>query len=210
MESKNKFISVSYALYDVTDGKQELIEQTSEGRDFVFISGMGVTLPAFEKEVVDLAKGEAFDFKLTPEDAYGEHYDERVLDLEKEIFSINGKFDAEHVQVDAIIPMQNEDGNRFNAVVKEIGEHTVKVDLNHPLAGMTLNFQGKIEENREATAEEVAKMAQMISGEGGCGNCHGDCGGHCEEGGCHGEGHCKDGECHGEGGHCKDGGCNCH
>ena len=84
MES-NKFISVSYQLYDITEGKSDLIEQTSDERPFIFVSGMGVTLPAFEEQIVNLAKGESFDFTLTPEQAYGAHYAERVIDLEKEI-----------------------------------------------------------------------------------------------------------------------------
>ena len=47
MESnnKNKFIRVSYALYDVTkgdNGEEMLIERTTDERPFFFISGMGV------------------------------------------------------------------------------------------------------------------------------------------------------------------------
>lgn len=86
--NKNKFIVVSYALYDVTkgdNGEEMLIERTTDERPFIFISGMGVTLPAFEEKVVDLAKGDEFDFQLDPEQAYGQHYDERVLELDKQI-----------------------------------------------------------------------------------------------------------------------------
>ena len=186
MES-NKFISVSYQLYDITEGKSDLIEQTSDERPFIFVSGMGVTLPAFEEQIVNLAKGESFDFTLTPGQAYGAHYAERVIDLEKEIFTINGQFDAQHVQVGAIIPLQNEDGNRFNAVVKNITDEKVTCDLNHPLAGLKLNFCGQVLESREATAEEIAKMAQIISGEaGGCGGGCDNCGGDCKDGNCEG------------------------
>ena len=67
--NKNKFIVVSYALYDVTNGdngEEMLIERTTDERPFIFISGMGVTLPAFEEKVVDLAKGDEFDFQLDP------------------------------------------------------------------------------------------------------------------------------------------------
>lgn len=192
--NKNKFISVSYALYDVTqgdNGEEQLIERTTDERPFFFISGMGVTLPAFEEKIVNLVKGEEFDFVLEPEQAYGLHFDERVIELDKQIFTINGQFDAQHVQVGAIIPLQNEDGNRFNAVVKNITDDKVTCDLNHPLAGLKLNFCGQILENREATNEEIAKMAQIISGaagggcQGGCENCGGDCkDGGCENGGC--------------------------
>ncbi len=190
MEQNNKYISVSYALYDTTEGKSELVEQTTDDRKFIFISGMGVTLPAFENAIADLAQGEQFDFTLTPEEAYGERYEERVIELDKGIFCINGQFDAQHVQVGAIIPLQNQDGNRFNGVVLAITDNKVKIDLNHPLAGKTLNFKGTIEEVREATAEEISKMAQMLSGEGGC---NGSCG-NCGEGGC-GNGSCGEGGC---------------
>ena len=194
MEQNNKYISVSYALYDTTEGKSELVEQTTDEQKFIFISGMGVTLPAFENAIAGLAQGEQFDFTLTPEEAYGERFEERIIELDKGVFCINGQFDAQHVQVGAIIPLQNEDGNRFNGVVLAITDQKVKIDLNHPLAGKTLNFKGVIEESREATAEEISKMAQMLSGEGGCGGCNGSCGeGGCNNGSC-GEGGC--GNCH--------------
>ena len=41
------------------------------------------------------------------------YVEERILDLDKSIFSINGKFDNENIFKDAIVPLQNEDGNRF-------------------------------------------------------------------------------------------------
>lgn len=180
-----KYISVSYTLYDMSNNEQHIIEKTQQDRPFFFISGMGVTLPAFEAQIVPLETGDKFAFALQPEDAYGEHVEERVVSLDKEIFSIDGKFDAEHVQVGAIIPLQNEDGNRFNGLVQEITDTEVKIDLNHPLAGKTLKFEGEILESREATAEEVAKMASLLSGEGCCGgDCGGKCGDNCGDGGC--------------------------
>ena len=195
MESKNKFIKVSYSLYDTTtpgDGNEVLIEKTADEHPFIFISGMGATIPAFEEQILKLAQGEEFDFELEPEQAYGQRFEERVIDLDKQIFTINGQFDSQHVKVGAIIPLQNEDGNRFMAVVAAISDDKVKCDLNHPLAGKKLNFCGEILESREATAEEVAKMAQLMSGEGGCGgNCGGDCEGGCKDGNCGGDCNCN-------------------
>lgn len=195
METKNKFIVLSYSLYDTTkgdDGNEVLIEKTAEERPFIFVSGMGATLPSFEAEVVNLEKGAEFDFELEPEKAYGEHIAERVIDLDKQIFTINGQFDAQHVQVGAVLPLQNEDGNRFLGMVLAISDDKVKIDLNHPLAGKKLNFCGEVLENREATAEEVAHMAKLLSGEA-AGGCGGNCG-DCKDGGCK-DGNCGDGGC---------------
>ena len=195
METNNKFIVASYSLYDVTngdDGNEVLIEKTQDERPFIFVSGMGATLPSFEEEILKHAKGEEFDFVLEPEQAYGEHIDERVIELDKQIFTINGEFDAQHVKEGAVLPLQNEDGNRFLGLVLAISDDKVKIDLNHPLSGKKLNFCGEILESREATAEEVAHMAKLMSGEAG-GGCGGNCG-DCKDGGCK-DGNCGDGGC---------------
>ena len=195
METNNKFIVASYSLYDVTngdDGNEVLIEKTQDERPFIFVSGMGATLPSFEEEILKHAKGEEFDFVLNPEQGYGERVEERVIELDKQIFTVNGVFDAQHVKVGAVIPLQNEDGNRFLGLVLAIGDDKVKIDLNHPLAGKKLNFCGEILESREATAEEVAHMAKLMSGEAG-GGCGGNCG-DCKDGGCK-DGNCGDGGC---------------
>ena len=103
------------------------------------------------------------------------------------MFCIDGRFDNEHIYVDAIIPLQNEDGNHFYGRVVEIGKDKVKVDLNHPLAGETLYFEGKILENREATNQEIQQLINHMSGGcsgcgGHCHDCGSDCGGSCD---CH-------------------------
>lgn len=119
---------------------------------------------------------------------------EHVVELDRAIFTIDGKFDKEHIFVDAVVPLQNEDGNRFYGKIVEVGEEKVKVDLNHPLAGETLHFVGEVLENREATEDEVRSMIARMSG--GCGGC----GGGCHKDGCHKdgcEGDCNCGSCGG-------------
>ena len=203
----NKYIAVAYKLYTVDNGESELVEEATDKEPFQFISGYGITLDAFEKEIAGLEKGAEFDFTLQKDEAYGDYEQEHVLDLDKEIFCINGHFDRERIYKDAIVPLQNEDGNRFLGKVVSVGNDKVRIDLNHPLAGKTLNFKGHVVESREATNEEIQGLINRMSGEGCC------CGGHHDDGECcghgHGEGHCKghhdDGECcggHHEGGCC--------
>ena len=186
-KSLNKYIVASYKLYDVTEGKKELVEETSADRPFVFLSGFGVTLPAFEDALVNLGKGECFDFSLTAEQAYGAYHQERVIELDKSVFKVDGKFDDAHIVVGAIVPLQNEDGNRFNGRILTVTADKVKVDLNRPFAGKKLNFVGKVIESHEADSEEITDFVNMLNGESGCGGCSGRCGGgSCEDGcGCH-------------------------
>lgn len=189
----NKYIAVAYKLYTSENGTETMIEEAPANRPFQFISGMGLALDEFEAKVAEMQKSEEFDFVLSKEQAYGEHEEERVLSLDREMFCIDGKLDEEHIFVDAIIPLQNENGQRFLGKVLEIGDSKVKVDLNHPLAGKDLHFIGSIVEAREATNEEMQNMINHMNGGcgGNCGDCGGGCGGH--DGGC---------DC--------DGGCNCH
>ncbi len=193
----NKLVSVSYQLYDVSNGQKVLVEMTEEAKPATFISGMGFMLEDFERQVVDLAVGDSFNFELTPEQAFGPRNNDLVKSVDKHIFEIDGKFDSKHVYPDAILMLQNEAGDHFNGRVVEVGPDTVTIDLNHPLAGCTLNFVGQVLANREATKEEMAQLAKAMSGEGcggHCDNCSGGCGGHGEEGcggGCgEGCGHC--------------------
>ncbi len=207
-KENNKFIAVAYKLYSLADGKETLIEEAPADRPFVFITGFGITLDAFENGVEDLPKGEQFTLNIECEEAYGERVEERVIDLNKEIFTINGHFDHDNIYKDAVVPLQNEDGNRFTGRVIDVTEDMVKMDLNHPLAGLDLLFKGEIVENREATNEEVQQMLNHISGEGGCGGCgcghnHGD-----EEGEGHEHGH--HGGCCGHGNGHHGGGCGHH
>lgn len=193
-EKKNLFIATTYKLETIENGEKKLIEEATEERPFVFISGFGIALEAFEKNLVELKKDETFDFTLMQEEAYGAYIEDRVLDLDREMFCINGHFDHDNIYVDAVVPLQNEDGNRFMGRVLAISDDKVKMDLNHPLAGKDLNFSGKIIESREATNEEIQQIINHMSGEGcgcGCGECGDDCNhDHSEEGcGC-GCGHC--------------------
>ena len=118
---------------------------------------------------------------------------EGVRTVSKDMFTIDGKFDDEHIFTGSIVPLQDSEGHHFYATVGEITDTTVTVDLNHPHAGKDLTFKGEVVTSRPATTEEIQGMLNMLSGEGcSCGCCGGDCGGDCGDG-------CGD---HGCGGHC--------
>lgn len=202
MEQPNKYISVAYELYtDNEKGIHELVEKAPAEHPFQFISGLGVALDAFESHIAALNEGDNFDFTLSVDEAYGPYIQEHVIELDKAVFCIDGKFDKNTIYPGNIVPLVNADGNRFQGLITDVKEDKVVVDLNHPLAGKALHFKGQVVTSREATNEEIKDLINRMSGEG----CGGNCGG-CE-GGCHGEGH-GDGECCGKHeGHHHDGEC---
>lgn len=181
--SANKYVAVIYDL-NVGEGEErELMEKATREVPLKFIYGTGMMIPAFEDALAGLESGDQFDFSLTPENAYGEYNEDHVLELPKNIFEIDGKFDSEMVKEGNTIPMMDADGHRMNGSVLEVKKDVVVMDFNHPLAGETLHFKGEVVDVHEPTAEEIAVMTSSSCG-GGCEGCGGGCGDH-ECGGCH-------------------------
>jgi len=173
---KNKCTSLIYTLHeDNNDGR--VIEAVDESAPLTFVYGSGRMLPAFEANLAGLEEGAAFDFRLEAVDAYGEKREEMVIDLPKNIFEDEGVLRSEVCYVGNTVPMMDSQGNRMNGVVIEIGDSSVKMDFNHPLAGTDLHFSGKIVGVRDATPEEL--MGPSSGGCSSCGSKSSGCGGDC-------------------------------
>ena len=191
-----KVVTLQYDLYvDGENGQEEVMEKATADAPLVYCHGEGMMLPAFERAMEGLAEGEAFDFRIPCEEAYGEYDTDGVLQLDKKMFyNGDGEFDSERVYVGAIVPMNTADGQIINAQIAEITKEHVTIDLNHPLAGENLHFVGKVLNIRQVTEGELKALHHR--GCGGCGghcgggDCNGDCGGDCGEGGCGGNCHC--------------------
>jgi FKBP-type peptidyl-prolyl cis-trans isomerase SlyD len=162
-----KVVALTYTLRE-GNGKGEVIQEVKEDRPFVYLFGMGGLLPAFKEKLNGLAKGDNFEFTLNVDDAYGEYSDKQIINLDKKIFEVEGKFDDNLVKKGKVIPMEDEAGNPLSGTVVEVGEENVKMDFNHPLAGLDLHFQGEILDVREPTPEELEHgHAHGIDGTGG-------------------------------------------
>ena len=180
-ETQNKYIEVMYKLYtSVPDRLHELEEETAEDDPFIFVSGLGMTLDAFEEKIVPLKAGDRFDFTLTPDEAYGEYEETGRQILPKRVFEIDGKIDPRFIYKGAVVPLNSADGARFNGIITNINDESITVDLNHPLAGKSLIFVGYVVETREATGEEISEALNQITGcGGGCSGCSGCGSGNC-------------------------------
>jgi len=178
----NKVVNAEYELYvDGENGELELMERATPEQPLNFIYGVGMMLPKFEENIEGFEAGESFEFTISNEEAYGPYDDDAVVDLERSVFEIDGKLDEEMVFEGNVVPLMDNEGNRIQAQVVTINDTHVTVDLNHPLAGETLHFKGKVLEVRDATEDEL----KAIFG-GGC-NCGSDgcgCGDDNEECGC--------------------------
>ena len=94
---------------------------------------------AFEAELLGLKVGDKKEFKLTPDNAFGESLSSNQMDFPLSQF-------AEDIEVTpgTIIEFQNKDGGQLLGVVQSIENERVSVDFNHPLAGHPVQFEIEI------------------------------------------------------------------
>ena len=172
---KNKVVSLSYTL--TVDG--DVMETVNADKPLYFIFGTGYLLPKFEENVAGKTIGDTFDFILSPKEGYGEVDPNAIIELPKDIFMVDGKIEEGLLTVGNVLPMQDSDGNRLQGVIDEIKGDMVVMNFNHPLAGATLNFKGKVEAIRDA---ETHELLEGLYGEKKH-NCNSDscssCGGGC-------------------------------
>ena len=194
--AQNNVVEFCYELE--VDG--QIVDHTTKEKPLDYIHGTGSLLPKLEEHIEGMEPGDKFDVTLSPVDGYGEVDPSRIIDLPKEAFEVNGEIREDLLVPGTTIPMMNSMGGVIPGVVLEVTEDSVKMDLNHQMAGKTLHFTGEVISVREATEKE---LTEGLHGEYvhtcGCGGCHG------HDGGCDGD--CHDGGC-GCGEH--EGGCGCH
>ncbi len=149
-----KVVSLTYELRLDQEGS-EVVDQAAREKPLTFLYGAGQLLPAFEAKIKDLKTGDAFSFQLAPADGYGEVEEQFFVELPKDIFMQDGKL-IDELQVGNYIPMTDPQGNQLQGKVVTIGDETVTMDFNHPLAGRTLFFTGEVVDVRDATEDELA------------------------------------------------------
>ena len=159
--SPNHVVGIAYTL-TVADG--EVVDFADVASPLLFIHGIGQTIEAFDDQLNGLKVGDTFDFELTAANGYGEIDPKLVVDLPKSIFE-GEDIPEDILEIDAVLPLQDSEGNPLDGRVVEIGEDFVKVDLNHPLAGEDLHFKGEILSVREASQDELDHG--HVHGEGG-------------------------------------------
>jgi len=178
----SKYVTLTYDLNVGEGDERELMEQATPERPLEFIFGTNSMLKAFEDNIYGLSEGDSFKFSLTPDEAYGDYDETRIIDLPKSIFEVDGKIDHQMLFEGNTLPMMDSDGNRLTGSVVSITEDTVTMDFNHPLAGETMHFEGVIQGVRDASPEEIAAL---FSGGGcGCGNDSCGCGDEGDSCGC--------------------------
>lgn len=124
---------------------------SSEGRDpMLVLAGKMSIIPTLEQKLLTMKVGDKAHVEIAAKDAYGEAREDLRLTVKKNQFPKDTNIQP---------GMQfrvNQDPNMPPFTVIEIEGDDVKIDGNHPLAGVDLFFDVELMEMREATAEEIA------------------------------------------------------
>jgi len=143
--AKDKVVTMEYTL---TDTEGTTID-TSRGREpLAYLHGAGGIIPGLEAALEGRSSGEQVQVTIAPEDAYGDR-DEQLLQVVP-----RDKFDVADVEVGMQFHAESDQGRHVVTVIA-VSDEEVTVDANHPLAGVTLNFDVEVVDVREATEEEL-------------------------------------------------------
>jgi len=150
----NKVVSVHYTLTEGTATGQ--LVETTQGRDpLAFIYGTGSMIPDFEKNLAGLKPGDGFAFGIAAANAYGEYDEAALVEVPKTAFETDGRIPDGLLDVGNVLPLTDQFGNHLEGVVAWVGLEKVKIDFNHPMAGVDLYFTGQVAEIRDADPTEL-------------------------------------------------------
>jgi FKBP-type peptidyl-prolyl cis-trans isomerase SlyD len=136
--------------YTLTGEDGEVLDQ-SDMTGMPYLHGAGNIVPGLEREMEDRLVGDKFRAVIPPEDAYGD----RDAPLQK---IPRGAF-PDDMQIEVgmqLLAQADDDEDPIPLWVVGTDAEAIEVDLNHPLAGMTLTFEVEVIGIREATDEELA------------------------------------------------------
>ncbi len=113
----------------VADGTRSI------GKPFTFQMGMGVFSEKLEEKLLGLSIGDKPKVMLMPEDAFGAPHPANIFQVPR------NKFNADEVlEVGLIYLFTQKDGRELPGIIRNIEDHEVTIDFNHPLSGQVILF----------------------------------------------------------------------
>ena len=152
--------------YTLTDKEGNVLDKADTNEPFVYLHGTGGIIPGLEKALDGKIKDDQFEVSLEPSEAYGDHSDQLIQEVPKDMF---GEMSDDDMFVGAQFHAETSQGMQV-VTVNAINDDTITIDGNHPMAGKALNFDVTVIDVRDATDEELSHGHIHAHGE--------SCGGH--------------------------------
>ena len=144
-----KWVAFEFKLSD-EDG--DVIQSSAEGElgPMEYVHGYSPLLPGLHAELEGMAHGDSKTIVVDPEGGYGEVDEDAIFAVPRSEMP-----DPEGVKYGDELEAEDEEGNVIGMHVVEVTDDAVVLDANHPLAGVTLTWEVKIAELRDATKDEI-------------------------------------------------------
>jgi len=135
--------------YTLTNDAGEELD-TSRGSDpMPYLHGAGNIVPGLESQLEGKSKGDKVKAVVKPEDGYGDKSDLPPQAVPRSAFG-----DSEP-RAGLPLVVEDESGNQMQLWIVEVLGDKVMLSPDHPLAGVTLNFDVEIVDVRDATDSEL-------------------------------------------------------
>lgn len=138
--------------FKLSNESGQVLDSSPDGEPLVYLHGAEGVLPVLQRELAGKVAGDRFDLTISPEQGFGERLPALVEELARSYLE-----DADQLAIGRSVTRSDESGQQASYLVTAFDTETVTLDGNHPLAGMTLRFQGVVVDVREGSAEELAQ-----------------------------------------------------
>lgn len=144
--SAGKVVALSYTLRN-EEGDE--LDAASKDDPLYYLQGAENIVPGLEQALEGKAAGEKLSVKVSPEHGYGPRQGGGAQSVPRDAFPAGVQLEE-----GMAFTVENEDGEELDLWVVAVEKDQVMVDVNHPLAGVTLCFDVEVVSVRDATAEE--------------------------------------------------------
>ena len=128
-------VTMNYTL--TVDGK--VVDSSVGGQPLTYVQGSGQIIPGLEEKLAGMRKGGKKHVTVPPEKGYGPVNPDAFQLVPRSAFK-----KVKNLKVGSVVNGRTPDGRPLRAKVAALDKDQVTLDLNHPLAGKTLQFDVEI------------------------------------------------------------------
>ncbi|MGO9566589.1 MAG: FKBP-type peptidyl-prolyl cis-trans isomerase [Desulfomonilaceae bacterium] len=160
---RSGYVKIGY-MVRIADGP--VLKGAGEREVMDFVTGYGHVVPGLERRLVGHCAGEKLAFTVPADEAFGQRHQELVLEKDKADFHFPPGFEP---YPGMELPLVTRGSDAPDTVmIREVRQDSIVVDLNHPLAGLALQYDLEIIEARPATDTDVCSEWEEQGSDGHC------------------------------------------
>jgi len=104
-----------------------------------FVMGDGSLLPGFERRLLGMRAGDEAEFRIPPEEGFGDPQDDNIQSLSRADFDSDAPLEP-----GMLFSFADAAGGEVPGMIAAVNDESVTVDFNHPLSGRTIHFRVRI------------------------------------------------------------------